>query len=163
MRRFIAGAMLGVLALATPAPAQYGAPGDARGLVDSWYARFLSRPPDAWAAGSVEALRRGQMPEQVLSQILGSREYYDKGGDTPEGFLQTLYQDVVGRPPAPREMGYWLPRMAYMPRSDVAYGVLTFFPQGWQTPAPGYYGPRNPGYTPAPSYEYRRPGYRYWR
>jgi hypothetical protein len=164
MRRFIAGAVLGVLFLAPPAPAQYG-PGDPASLVASWYARYLNRQPDPYAAYWTGLVQQGQPPEQVLSQILGTQEYYDKGGGTPEGFLQTLYQDVVGRPPAAQEMGYWLPRLAYTPRSDVAYTVLTRFPQEGQTPPPGYYGPRDPGYTAAPTYEYRRPRYRrdYWR
>jgi len=161
MRRFLAGAVLGVLSLAPPAPAQNG-PGDPMALVNSWYAKYLNRQPDPYASYWGGLLQQGQAPEQVLSQILGTQEYYDKGGDTPEGFLQTLYQDVVGRAPAPQEMGYWLPRMAYTPRSDVAYTVLTRFPQEWQA-SPGYYGPYNSGYTPAPTYEYRRPHYHRYR
>ena len=45
MRRFMAGAVLGVLFLAPPAPAQYG-PGDPASLVASWYAKYLNRQPD---------------------------------------------------------------------------------------------------------------------
>jgi len=161
MRRFLAIALLGVVALVPPAFPQYPVPGGARGLVEGWYARFLNRPPDAFAGGWIDALRRGQPPEAVLAQILGSPEYYAKGGGTPEGFLQTLYRDVVGRPPFPQELAYWLPRMMYMSPSEVAYYVISYFPQSWQTPAPGYYGPRTSGYTAAPTFHYGRPGYPY--
>src|SRR5947209_2726768 len=117
MRRFLIGALLGVVALAQPAIAQPPGP-SAEALVAGWYARFLNRRPDAFAGSWVAALREGQSPEAVLSQLLGSPEYLAKGGGTSEGFLQTLYRDVVGRPPLPQEMGYWLPRMAFMPPGE---------------------------------------------
>ncbi len=160
MRRFLLVTLFGVAALAAPAYPQYYQ-GGARRLVEGWYARFLNRAPDAYAGGWINALRHGQSPEAVLAQILGSPEYYAKGGGTPEGFLQTLYRDVVGRPPYPQELAYWLPRMGYMSTSEVAYSVIAYFPGSWQTPAPGYYAPRTPGYTAGPTYYYGRPGYSY--
>jgi hypothetical protein len=160
MRRFLLVILLASVALVPPAFPQYPAPiPGPQGLVEEWYARFLNRPPDAFAGGWIDALRQGQPPEAVLAQILGSPEYYAKGGGTPDGFLQTLYSDVVGRAPFPQELGYWLPRMSFMSPAEVAYHVISYFPQSWHTPAPGYYEPRTPGYTAGPTYHYRRPGY----
>jgi hypothetical protein len=163
MRRILTAALLAVLTLTPAAPAQFGWDQGPRELVEAWYARFLNRRPDAFAGSWVRALRSGQAPEAVLAQLLGSPEYWNKGGGTPQGFLVNLYRDVVQRDPFPQELGYWLPRMAFMSPSEVAYSVITFFPQSWQTPTPGYYGPRDPGFTPAPTYHYRRPGFPYWR
>jgi hypothetical protein len=157
MRRILVVALLGVVVLSPPAFPQFMGRGGARALVEGWYARFLNRPPDAFAGGSIDALRRGQSPEAVLAQILGSPEYFARGGGTPQGFLQTLYRDVVGRPPFPQELAYWLPRMGFMSTTEVAYSVISFFPQSWQTPAPGFYGPRTPGFTAAPTFNFRRP------
>jgi hypothetical protein len=99
----------------------------------------------------------------VLSQLLASPEYYAKGGNTPQGFIQTIYPDVIGRPPTPGEMAFWYPRLAYTSRGDMAYALVTYTPLAWQTPAPGYYDWRNSGIGAAPAYHYRRPGYPYWR
>jgi hypothetical protein len=159
MRRFLVVALLGLVVLVPPAFPQFPAPGGARRLVEGWYARFLNRAPDAFAGGWIAALRRGQSPEAVLAQILGSPEYFARGGGTPQGFLHRLYRDVVGRPPFPQELNYWLPRMTFMSPSEVAFHVISFFPQSWQTPAPGFYGPRTPGFTAAPTFQYRRPGF----
>jgi hypothetical protein len=167
MRYFLVPAAFGIVVLAGPAFAQPAPalPEDsARALVDSWYQKFLNRQPDSWSSAFVTALEGGsQTPEQVLSTILGSPEYYDKGGDTPEGFAQTIFLDLAGRPPTPREIHYWSQQLLQSSRNDVAYQLLTRYPQAWQGISPGYYGPRDPGYTPAPVYEYRRPSFPYRR
>ena len=165
MRRFIALALIAVPALVTTVPAQYPPPppygGTAESLVDGWYAKFLNRQRDPYAAVWIDSIRQGQPPNSVLAKILGSQEYYDKSGDNPQGFIQTLYQDVTGRQPSPQELNYWMQRMSISDRTDVAYELLTRYPQSWQGAAPGYYPPSQPGYTLAPHYEYRRPFYRH--
>jgi hypothetical protein len=164
MRLSLCTALVGMLVLLPePAYAQFGVPGNANRLVYDWYVRYLNREPDPFAASWVDALRRGQPPLAVLAQLLGSPEYYAKGGGTPAGFIHTIYVDVIGRPPNAGEMAFWLPRLAWASRSDVAYALLTYSPPGWQAPPPGYYGPRGWGYTPGPTFEYRRPGYPFWR
>ena len=162
MRFFIAGSLLGALAVAAQASAQQGIPGNGTSLVEGWYKNFLNRPPDAYASVWVNALQQGQAPEVVLSQFLATPEYYAKGGGTREGFIQTIYQDVIGRPPTPGEMAFWYPRLAYTPQADMAYALVTYTPQTWQTPTPGYYDSDNRGYI-TPHHHYRRPGYPYWR
>jgi len=179
MRRYVALALLGVGFLAgealsqfPPAPPLRGrprapAPGGQAGaqqLVDQWYQRFLNRQRDAWAAVWVDALRTGQPPEAVLSKILSSQEYYDKAGGTPEGFVQTLYIDLVGREPTPREVQFWASRLNQVDRDEVAYQVLTRHPGSWQGGVQESYAPAEEGYDPYPSrYDYRPPRYRYRR
>jgi hypothetical protein len=144
----------------------------ATALVTDWYNRYLGRYPDLGAAGWVEELRRGRSPQQVLSAILGSDEYYTRAGRTPEGFLQLLFQDVVGRPPSRREFDALLRRAWAGRRNDVAYSLLLRYPQGWEGGATAYYPPYQPGYNAWPStslyhfpYDYRRPWHRFgdWR
>lgn len=162
MRFIVTGTLLGSLILVAPASAWQGVPGNGTSLVQGWYRHFLNREPDAGAARWVNALQQGQPPESVLSQILGSREYYAKGGYTREGFINTIYRDVIGRPPTAGEMNFWLPRLAYTTRGDMAYALVTYTGPTWQTPSPGYYDSLGSGYSSAPGYYYRRPGYRYW-
>ena len=74
----------------------------------------------------------------VLAGILSSDEYYARGGNTPDGFIRTLFVDLTGRQPTPRELDYRLRRLYSGQRSDVAYEVLTRYPQSWgQGPPPG--------------------------
>lgn len=73
-------------------------------LVASWYRQYLGRNPDPSAQGWVDILRVGQAPDLVLAQILGSTEYYDRAGSTPEGFVQSLYRDLLGRGPSRQQL-----------------------------------------------------------
>jgi hypothetical protein len=181
MGRNVALVLPAVLAFASLAPAQYdyyypsAAPRDGRLLVQSWYEHYLGRAPDPGALVWIHSLQSGRSPEQVLSTILSSQEYLNRAGGTRAGFLRQLYLDITGRPPTEQEFGYWMGRMRFDSRRDVAYQVLTFFGQNWsggRGPAPAYH----PGYYPEPAnrpsvdpigpyirnpsyhtYEYRRP------
>jgi hypothetical protein len=155
-----------VLALAAPGFGQYR--DRAEDLVTSWYNRYLGRNPDYAAAGWIEQLQRGKSPQQILSAILGSDEYYNRTGGTPESFIQGLFQDIVGRPPSPQEYNALLRRAWAGRRNDLAYSLLVRYPQGWEGGATAYYPPYQPGYNAWPSttpyhapYDYRRPWYRY--
>jgi len=167
MRRFLVPAALGLLALATPALPQwlpdarrahemhhYARPDQAEQLVRGWYLKYLNRDVDPTGYQSwVNGLRSGTSPEMTLAGILSSDEYYMKGGSTPEGYVQTLFRDLAGRAPTPREMDYWVRRVCTEPRNDVAYAMVTRYPQ-------------IAGTIPQPwerheQYEYRRPVWRY--
>jgi hypothetical protein len=142
------------------------APADPQTLVNSWYLRYLHRNADPGAAGWVQSLRRGHSPEEVLATILSSDEYYLDAGNTPFSFIRQLYIDLFGRQPSAQEVGYWLRRLRFDSRKDIAYQLLTRYPQNWQGNGVGY----TPGYYPDPagpnfpdpsgpyfrSYEYRR-------
>jgi hypothetical protein len=137
---------------------RYSRPDALQAQVASWYRKFLNREPDpAGLAGWVEGLRSGGSPERTLAGILGSAEYYVKSGSTPEGFIRTLYRDLLGRDPTEREMVFWLRRMYHQDRSDVAYTFLMRYPQSWQSARLLYERPEEP------RYEYRRPFWQDWR
>jgi hypothetical protein len=129
-------------------------PDRAEDLVRSWYRKFLNREPDPLWSVWVGQVRGGQDPHSVLATILSSEEYYSKGGATPEGFVRSLFQDLTGRPPSPREMDPWVHRAYERDRTDVAYALLTRYPQTWTE------GPYHPEEH---RYDYRRPELPYRR
>lgn len=150
-------------------------PGDGRLLVKAWYEHYLGREPDPGALYWIRDLQQGYAPEQVLSTILSSQEYLARAGGTRTGLVRQLFLDVVGRQPTDAEMDYWQGRLRLDSSRDVAYQMLTRYPQDWtrgRGPAaayhPGYYpgtagatsrDPVGP-YIRVPShrtYEYRRP------
>ena len=181
MSRKIAQVLPAILACAGFAQAQYdysypaAAPGDPRLLVKGWYEHFLGREPDAGAVVWINSLQAGNSPEQVLSTILSSQEYLLRAGGTRPAFLRRLYLDITGRPVTAQEFAYWMGRMRFDSRKEVAYQVLVFFGQNGAG-APGPAAPFHPGYYPEPTgalpadpaapyfrnpsyhnYEYRRP------
>jgi len=123
MRRAILPALV-LLFLVLPSNGQYGYR-DARRTVERWYSRYLGREMDPYSGTWVQALQQGQDPNQVLSGILGSDEYYRRAGGTPARFVAQLYEDVGGRRPTPREVDYWARRVYHDSRSDIAYAILT--------------------------------------
>jgi hypothetical protein len=166
MRRIIVLSAL-ILFVATSASAQY-VPyqgfDNPRELVEHWYRTFLRREPrgdpsiESWA----DQLRRGVAPNSVLAGIMGSDEYYAKGGRTPEGFIRNAYADVLVRPPNEGEVRYWLSRATTQDfndpqtRRDIAYEILTNNPGS----SSGSYGsappPPPPGYDRDREREWRR-------
>jgi len=78
-------------------------------LVESWYHRYLHRPPDACGLENwVRHLRCGASPEFVQAAILGSDEYYCAHGRSAEGYVAGLYADVLGRAACREEIHEWV-------------------------------------------------------
>ena len=134
MRRFILTACAAAL-LAAPAQSQYG-PGPGPGgydapeqMVEQWYRQFLGRRADPQSSVWVEQLRSGQPPEGVLAQILGSTEYYNRAGGSPDRFVAQLHRDLTGRPIAQREIAFWVNQLYRMDRNDLAYQMTMRYPQ----------------------------------
>jgi hypothetical protein len=100
------------------------------------------------------ALHSGSSPAFTLSGILGSDEYYARAGYSPQGFIRTLFADLTGREPTYEDFNYWLRRLAFEDRRDVAYALLESYPQSWRA-APRYYPGEN-GYYRSPYRPYRR-------
>jgi hypothetical protein len=151
MARLLIIPALLLVVVAAPTPAQHRHHG-ARALVNRWYERYLLRelgPREG--QGHVDALRSGMDPNEVLAHILGSQEYYDKAGQTPDGFVRRLYADLAGRAPTDRELAYWKAEVHRQPLSNLAYSLLTRFPQTWDDTVPAW---KN-------QHEYRRPYQRY--
>jgi len=124
-------------------------------LVLDWFRRYLHREADPLAAVWIDAIKGGQAPEAVLSQILGSSEYYLRTGSTPQGFVRQLHLDLTGRPPASNEVSYWVNQLYRSDRNDVAYQMLQRYPQNWGAPAEG-------AEEPPPEHDYRRPVHHYY-
>jgi len=169
MRRIVVPALFSAVLLAGSALSQYpppspnpGADQGAEQLVASWYQRFLNRQPDSWSSVWVDQVRGGQSPDSVLASLLSSQEYYNKAGGTPQGFIQKLFIDLTGQPPAPQQMNHWMNRLYSSDRTEVAHAILMRHPQAWQGGAPATYYPPTPAYTPSQSgYDYRPPSYPY--
>lgn len=98
-------------------------------LVKNVYSTFLGRSAQGGEEqGFVNELLAGQTEEQVLSQILGSTEFFNRaqtliGGSDPDAnFVQALYQLVLGRIGAPAEVASWLGQG--LTRQGVAFGFF---------------------------------------
>ena len=142
---------------------RYANPNDLQTQVANWYRRFLNREPDpSGLATWVESLRSSNAPERTLATILGSAEYYAKGGNTPDGFIRTLYRDLLGRDATEGELAFWMRRIYHQDRTDVAYAFLMRYPQSWQS-SPALAAPPTVA-VPAEvdRYEYRRPYWHNW-
>src|SRR5690242_12012544 len=79
--------------------------------VRGWYERYLGREPDegGWASWADQLARRPS--NDVLADLLASPEYYQRHGNTPEGFVLGLYNEVLGRQPASDEVDNWVRRL----------------------------------------------------
>jgi len=178
MRRFIMITAITLLALTpalasaqTYAPVQtyggaqtYGS--DPNALVDSWYRTYLGRAPDSGMTYWVNHLLQGDSPDAVIAGILGSDEYYLKSGGTPAGFVNQVFNDLLRRPPTPRELDFWARRLYTEPRSEVAQHILTQNPGVWvgattttSTVAP----PAVSGVIITPSYRWERERHEDWQ
>jgi hypothetical protein len=82
-------------------------------LVQSWYTRYLGRQADPGGLSVWVQQVRSFGPVQAQAGILGSDEYYARHGYRPEGFIQGLYVDVLGRTPSRREMHSWVSRLGF--------------------------------------------------
>jgi hypothetical protein len=79
------------------------------GLIRTYYQDFLGRSAGAseqtfWA----QSLENGARDEIVLSQILGSNEYFQKAGGTNQDWLNSLYQDLLNRAADQSGQAAWL-------------------------------------------------------
>ncbi len=94
--------------------------------IDNFYRAYLGRGVDpsglqfwlqVWAANNG--------PEPVQAGLLGSMEYFiNRGGGTNAGFVQALYNDVLGRSAGPSEVAFWVNTLATRSRAEVAMGFL---------------------------------------
>jgi hypothetical protein len=96
-------------------------------LVDSIYQSFLHRAPDSSERANGIALLGSVADELYKAVILGSPEFFTtQGGGTVAGFLDALYQDVLGRPIDPTALAAYESQIAAgATNSQVAYEVLT--------------------------------------
>jgi uncharacterized repeat protein (TIGR01451 family) len=82
-------------------------------LVNCMYDHFLNRGADAGGLQFfANQLANGVDEEIVLSEIVGSQEYFIRNGNTNQGFADALYRDLLGRTADSGGEAYWANRAA---------------------------------------------------
>ena len=80
-------------------------------LVNCMYEHFLNRPADSGGLNFfANQFAHGTDEETVLSEIVGSQEYYLHNGNSNTGFADGLYRDILGRTPDSAGEQYWANR-----------------------------------------------------
>jgi hypothetical protein len=98
------------------------------GVVGGLYQKLLGRSADAGAVTAfVNLLASGGTVEQVRATLLGSDEYFQKGGNTTnDGFLDNLFLDTLGRHIDPGALPVFRQQLqAGTSRATVALTILT--------------------------------------
>jgi hypothetical protein len=99
-------------------------------IVDGLYLKFLGRAADAGGeAGFIGFLQQGGTIEQAINIFLSSDEYFnrvkDTFGDTQQSFIQSLYNNLLGRHAPGTEVQGWVSALPSLGRSGVINGFLT--------------------------------------
>jgi hypothetical protein len=129
MRKLLIAAFLG-LVVALPGQAR-PRPYNPVAIVKNWYRQYLHREAEpSGLEGWVAQLRQGEDPTYLLSILLGGQEYFQNAGGTPTGWITALFEDLVGRKPARRELRYWRHRLEGQTYQEVAYDMLRKFGGG---------------------------------
>jgi hypothetical protein len=98
-----------------------------RAHVAAVYEVFGRAPTPGERDASVAAIRsRATTVERELVRLLAGAEFYEReGGDSPSGFIQALYNSVLGTSPDEDGSAYWLGRLeAGATRTQVAQGFV---------------------------------------
>jgi hypothetical protein len=103
-------------------------------LVKGWYATYLGRTAvNGEELGWANLMVNGMVPEQVLSLILGSQEYFNRaptlpgigGAPSDAAFATALYVQLLNRVPTPAEVDNWVGMVSRIGRAGVALAFLT--------------------------------------
>lgn len=98
-----------------------------RHLVRTAFTSFLDRAPEPeameWYTGLLD---RSTTATTVRAAVLGSREYYEGPGEgSDRGWVEAVYQDVLGRQPEDGGRRYFLDQLGQgVPREPLASAIL---------------------------------------
>jgi hypothetical protein len=95
-------------------------------IIGEMYQQILGRQVEAAGLSywlDVWAAHGGS--EIVKASLLGSAEYFANHGSHDAGFIQGLYQDVLGRSASASEVAYWQGVLGTSSRTAVAMGFVT--------------------------------------
>jgi hypothetical protein len=82
-------------------------------LVENYYKTFLGRAADPGGLSFFDGeLSQGASDQSVMEGILGSPEFYADSGGTPGGFVNALYEHLLGRSPDAAGLSYWEDQLA---------------------------------------------------
>jgi uncharacterized protein DUF4214 len=95
-------------------------------VVNGLYLHYLKRAAEPlglqyWSG----VLAGGGTIEQVIDGIVSSPEYFALQGNSNSGFVQGLYQDILGRTASPGEVQGWVNGLSGATQAQVAMGFLT--------------------------------------
>jgi hypothetical protein len=93
-------------------------------VINSLYQKYLGRPVDPTGLAIFLPLLKSSGPEVVAAAIIGSQEFYNNAGGTALGFVQALYQTVLGRAPDPSAMNLVTAVNFGIPLEQIALAVL---------------------------------------
>ncbi len=80
-------------------------------LLDLYQTAFGRQPDNAGAEYWKAIMRSGARFDDIGAYFLASEEYYRSAGSTTEGFVTTLYRDILHREPDSAGLGYWVDLM----------------------------------------------------
>jgi hypothetical protein len=109
--------------------------------VNQLYASLLRRQADPGGLSAfVAALDHGATIDQVKEAILGSPEYFQvRGGNTVNGFLTAIYQDVLNRAVDPLGQAFFSQQLAgNISTTTVATEIVTS-PEARKDQVDGFY------------------------
>ena len=73
--------------------------------LNTWYRNYLKREPTPQELAAWQAhLEQGRTPQEILSYILGSSEYFDRLGNQRDPYLSELHRTIVGKEPTPADL-----------------------------------------------------------
>jgi CubicO group peptidase (beta-lactamase class C family) len=99
----------------------------AGGVVDDLYQQILRRGPDAAGrAHWVQRLADGAWTRDVAAFLFASPEFEGLSGGTTTGYVEAVYDRVLGRAPDADGQAYWVARIdGGGPRTEIALSVFT--------------------------------------
>jgi hypothetical protein len=90
-------------------------------LIREDYQTFLGRDADPGGLQAMlQALGQGATPQDLIAGFLSSTEYFQKQGGTIPGWVNGIYQDLLGRPADAAGLAFWTQRV----QNGVPSGVL---------------------------------------
>ena len=94
-------------------------------LLNDFYSTFLHRPVLAAEVGFwLPAFGAGMTDEQIEAQITASPEYFAIAGGTNAGWINRMFNDVLGRSPSAAEMATFLTQLGSNSRLNVGLAIL---------------------------------------
>jgi hypothetical protein len=96
-------------------------------IVSQDYQQFLGRAPvSSEVAYWVGLMQNGMTDELVQAGFVGSPEFFQHSGGTPQGWVDAMYQDLLNRTPDAAGEQFWVKTIAAgTPRDTVALGFAT--------------------------------------
>jgi uncharacterized protein YkwD len=100
-------------------------PEHGRQVLIGMYQQYLHRSPSGAELAGLTALAETQVGESVIRQVLlASDEFWNVHGATAAGYVEGLYEDVLGRPYGTGEADVWISMAQAGNRAAVAGGII---------------------------------------